>query len=233
VASEAGGGLTAFLAEDGKPLWKLDETGTVSPVLTGGTLYLPKAYDLHTGEPQMRRHPMTGEAIQAEILMGAACSKLSGCPSLITARSGALGFFDLARGGGQYWYPNNRASCWINMIPACGLVLVPEGSSSCPCAYDYKTSLALAPATRQNDWCIFPQLSKKGVATRVQHLYLNCGAPGDRVDEAGNVWLALPRPVPVGPEGGGGMGKPSTYDPGITLSDAGGPPRAVWRDRSA
>jgi len=237
IASAAGGGLTAFRAKDGTTLWKLDDTGTVSPVLMGDLLYLPEAYDLHTGAPKMQRDPFTGEELQAEIVMGAGCSKHAGCPNLITARSGSLGFYDLARGGGQYWYPNNRASCWINMIPACGLVLVPEGSSSCPCAYDYKTSLALAPAKRQNDWCIFPGAVKTKAAKKrnrdtapVQRLLINCGAPGDRIDQSGDVWLAFPRPWAIGPEGGGGMGKLNPYEPGITMSDAGGPVRPFVRN---
>ena len=164
IVAAAGGGVTAFSAKDGKPLWKLDDTGPVSPVLMGGVLYLPKAYDLRSGAAKMDRNPFTGEQFQAEIVMNTGYARLAACPNLMAARSGALGFYDLARGGGQYWYPNNRASCWINMVPACGLVVVPEGSSSCPCAYDYKTSLALVPATRQNDWCILPALPKTAAA---------------------------------------------------------------------
>jgi hypothetical protein len=82
------------------------------------------------------------------------------------------------------------------MIPAGGLVLVPEGSSSCPCAYDYKTSLALAPAQRNNDWGIYegtPQRAQKSAAVR--QLRISLGAPGDKVDHEGNVWFAFPRPA--------------------------------------
>ena len=39
-----------------------------------------------------------------------------------------------------------RSGCWINIIPAGGLVLIPEASSQCGCAYAVQTSLALAPA---------------------------------------------------------------------------------------
>ncbi|MBT3289302.1 MAG: hypothetical protein HN380_18310, partial [Victivallales bacterium] len=41
-----------------------------------------------------------------------------------------------------------RPSCWINTLPAGGLVLIPEGSSGCTCGYSIQTTLALAPVGR-------------------------------------------------------------------------------------
>jgi hypothetical protein len=38
-----------------------------------------------------------------------------------------------------------RPGCWINIIPAGGLVIVPEGSSGCTCGYPLQMSLALVP----------------------------------------------------------------------------------------
>ena len=66
------------------------------------------------------------------------------------SRSGSLGFYDLASRSGYFHYPIVHASCWINMIPAGGLVVVPEGSSSCVCGYNYKTSMAFVAADRQH-----------------------------------------------------------------------------------
>ena len=38
-----------------------------------------------------------------------------------------------------------RPGCWINTIPAGGIVLIPEASSGCTCGYSVRTSLALCP----------------------------------------------------------------------------------------
>ena len=38
-----------------------------------------------------------------------------------------------------------RPGCWLNMIPACGLLLIPESSSGCMCNYAVQTSLAFRP----------------------------------------------------------------------------------------
>ncbi len=118
-------------------------------------------------------------------------------------RSGSLGFLDLKDRSGVYHYPNMRASCWVNMIPACGLVLVPEGSSSCPCAYNYKTSIAFMPAERHNHWGMYGGNSVKKAPVR--DLRLNFGAPGDKPGEDESIWFAFPRPSTTGPRGAGGM----------------------------
>lgn len=38
-----------------------------------------------------------------------------------------------------------RPGCWINILPAGGLILIPESSSGCTCYYSVQTSLALVP----------------------------------------------------------------------------------------
>lgn len=40
-----------------------------------------------------------------------------------------------------------RPGCWINILPAGGLVLIPEASSGCTCYFPIQTSIALAPRT--------------------------------------------------------------------------------------
>jgi hypothetical protein len=110
------------------------------------------------------------------------------------SRSGSLGFYDLEGHSGYYHYPILRASCWINMIAAGGLVVVPEGSSSCVCGYNYKTSMALVPGERQYHYGISWARPGDGV----DRLMINFGAPGDRPDGAGRVWHGYPRPVAYG-----------------------------------
>ncbi len=38
-----------------------------------------------------------------------------------------------------------RPGCWINIIPAGGLVLIPEASSGCTCGFSLQTSIAYIP----------------------------------------------------------------------------------------
>ena len=40
-----------------------------------------------------------------------------------------------------------RPGCWLNIIPAGGLIMIPESSSGCTCGYPLQTSVVLIPKT--------------------------------------------------------------------------------------
>lgn len=194
VVQKSGGGVTAYSAKNGEKLWHLEDVSTCAPVITEGVLYLPHAYGLRSGKPVETQNPLTMAAEHFVPIFPRTCASLSGTPNLLMSRSGSLGFFDLTQQSGYYHYPIIRASCWINMIPAGGLVVIPEGSSSCVCGYNYKTSMALMPAERESHFGV-AQVNRDGA---IERLLVNFGAPGDRPDEDGRVWFAYPRPTAYG-----------------------------------
>jgi hypothetical protein len=55
---------------------------------------------------------------------------------------------DLESGKARPITSETRPGCWINVIPAGGLLLAPEASSGCTCNYSVQTSLALIPRAR-------------------------------------------------------------------------------------
>ncbi len=199
----SGPGLTAFSANGGKVLWTR-KTAVLDPLIIGDVVYLPNACELRTGKPIMSRDPLTRAPMPSIPHVTGGCGRHAGCPNLLMKRSGSMGFADLRQGSGTYHYPNMRASCWMNMVPACGLVLAPEGSSSCPCAYNYKTSIALKPADRHNHWGLARRVRRAKTA-RIRSLHVNLGAPGDKPTVDGEIWYAFPRPSTSGPRGAGGM----------------------------
>jgi hypothetical protein len=96
------------------------------------------------------------------------------------------------------------------------MVLAPEGYSTCICPYNYKTSLAMIPVERNENWSVYlaggrreKMIAKdlKGKAKQqfladrarspreIRSLRLNFNAPGDQMDADGRLWLAWPRPV--------------------------------------
>ena len=86
-----------------------------------------------------------------------------------------------------------RPACTISAIPAQGLVFAAEGSSGCSCNYNFKTTLALAPARqrRHEDWAMFTAPLSPGA--QLLSGRFNLGAPGDRRDDDGSLWLQYPR----------------------------------------
>lgn len=227
-STKEGPELSAFSSRDGKLLWTRQRRGT-HPVIIGDTVYLPDACDLGTGRPILRPDPLTGAMAPFVPAIAGGCGRPAGCPGLMMKRSGSLGFVDLKQRSGMYHYPNLRASCWMNMVPACGLVLVPEGSSSCPCAYNYKTSIAFTPARRHNHWGLFGPIRRSKNA-RIRHLRLNLGAPGDKSDDDGSIWYAFPRPSTTGPRGAGGMGRVPKDRPPVELAGDSQTPRTMGRN---
>ncbi|MBT7300611.1 MAG: PQQ-binding-like beta-propeller repeat protein [Victivallales bacterium] len=192
--AKVNGGARAYAADTGKGLWQVAKLQKCSPVLVNGIAHLPAAHDLHTGKPVLDKDPLSGNDRAYVPAMRRACSVFSGSPSLIMSRGGSLGFYDLEQRDIVYHYPILRAGCWINMIPAGGLVVIPEGSSSCVCAYNYKASMALVHADRQHH---YGTVRARGIKAATS-LRLNLGAPGDRHDAEGRVWFGYPRPVAYG-----------------------------------
>jgi len=190
----AGGGrrIMALSAADGELLWSRSIAFTRHLVVNGNTIYAqPGAYDLRTGEPKTRIHPFTGRREPWQFARAYGCGAISGAPSSLFFRSGTVGFYDLKADAGTSNWGGMRPGCWINIIPAGGLVLIPEASSGCTCSYPIQTSIALIPRERKEYWSIFVS---PGETTPVKHLAINFGAPGDRRDRQGTLWLAYPRP---------------------------------------
>ena len=106
-------------------------------------------------------------------------------------RSKYTAYYDLNDDSGTRHFAGHRLGCWINAIPANGLLLIPEASAGCACLFSLTATVAFEPRERENVWGVF---TAEGPTTPVEHLALNLGGPGDRRDEEGTLWLGYPRP---------------------------------------
>ena len=138
-----------YNARSGKPLWQADHNTKLAidgghgeynrhPTIIDETVYAwPYTYTLKTGEKiegwEFNRH-------------GHGCGGISASAQCLFWRGGNPWMYDLGPNGGPR--PLNKVSrpgCWINIIPACGLVLIPESSSGCTCGFPLQTSMAYIP----------------------------------------------------------------------------------------
>ena len=85
----------------------------------------------------------TGKPMPFELNRSYGCGQISASANLLLFRSGTLGYLDMSRKAGTENYGGIRTSCWINAIPAGGLVLVPDGSTKCRCSYQMQAWFAL------------------------------------------------------------------------------------------
>ena len=73
---------------------------------------------------------------------GGGCGAISASSNKLYYRAGHPTEFDL-KSRKQNWITTaTRPGCWINIIPANGLLLVPEGSSGCICSFPVQASMA-------------------------------------------------------------------------------------------
>ena len=196
LVATGSGGMSGYEASTGKSLYNRQVAMRRFPVIVGDTIYgEPAAYDLHTGEPLLRKDPFTAAETPWSFSRSYGCGSVSACPNLLLFRSGTLGMCDLAGDSGIHNFGGVRAGCHVNAIVAGGLVLMPPGDASRTCSYCFQTTIALAPARKAENWSVF---YNRLPSTPVRRVALNLGSPGDQRDSEGHLWLAVPRPETAG-----------------------------------
>ncbi len=104
------------------------------PCFVGGTLY----------SRQYKVDMSSGTASGFALARGN-CGTQSGCPTHLFGRNFNGYMFELPSGTARRVTQETRVSCWINMVPAGGLLLVPDGGSGCNCSYPFQASMAFTP----------------------------------------------------------------------------------------
>ena len=142
--------LMCFAEKDGKFLWQavhdmaplpVDQQAAgdglcSTPTVVGDRLYCePCVYELATGRriEDWGWKPRRG------------CGTMSASASSLFFRDNSATMFDLEAKKLTKVTTVTRPGCFINMIPAGGLLLVPEASSGCSCDYAVQASLAFMP----------------------------------------------------------------------------------------
>jgi hypothetical protein len=125
LPSESGGKLAAFDFETGRRLWQRDARYVTRPIINENRI-------LAQGEP-----------LPWDFKRSYGCSQISARRHLLLFRSATLGYLDLGRDYGTENYGGVRPGCWINALPASGMVLVPDGSAKCTCSYQMRSWFGL------------------------------------------------------------------------------------------
>jgi len=181
------------LSYDGEPLWSGRKGYRSRPIIVGGRIIAePWAHDLRTGTEITRVHPVTGRKDAWQMSRpGHHCGNIAACANVLFFRSGVTAYYDLLADHGTAHFGGHRPGCWINCIPACGLVIMPEASSGCICPFALQCTAVFQPRKEPRMWGMY---SAPGAMRPVKRLAVNFGAPGDRRDADGTLWLGYPRP---------------------------------------
>jgi len=186
--------LTAMDAETGEVLWSHPNNYRTRPLVVGHKIFIePRVCDLRTGAILTREHPISGRSVPYEYLRpGHTCAVTSASASMLFYRSSSAAITDFKKDNGLTLFGGIRPGCWINMIPASGVLLFPEASAGCTCSFPLRGTVVLKH--RPDRWPKGTVFITHGPLTPVKHFAINLGAPSDMRDENGTVWFAYPNP---------------------------------------
>lgn len=182
--------IIAYQGGTGNIRWSADAIGDGPYMLAGDTLITQgAALDVRTGAEHMRTDPLTGVAERWTFSRNYGCNTAIGSKYLLTFRSAAAGFYDLATDGGTGNLGGFKSGCTSNLIAADGVLIAPDYTHTCICRYQNQSSLAFIyqPEVEMWTWNKLPK-----VDAPLLRVGLNFGAPGDRRSETGTLWLDYP-----------------------------------------
>ncbi|MFO1482930.1 MAG: PQQ-binding-like beta-propeller repeat protein [Verrucomicrobiaceae bacterium] len=187
--------LVVLDAAKGGKVWAKDANYRHRPVVIGDDIVAePWGYDLYTGKQKTRTNPISGEETAWSFARpGHHCGAISATPNMMFFRSKYTAFYDRDSDSGTEHFAGHRLGCWINTIPANGLVMIPEASAGCVCLFSIASTIVFEPRDNRMNWGVYG--GDGTTPLPVQHLALNLGAPGDRRDAHGKLWLGYPRPA--------------------------------------
>lgn len=135
LPSEKGGRMAGIRASDGTRLWDSKGKYSARPILNDRTIYaMPGAWDL-----------LTGRSIETAMKRSYACGIAAGSRDLLVFRSATIGYIDVASPTTTVNYGGIRPGCWVNTIPAGGLMLMADSATACECSYLNQATIALQP----------------------------------------------------------------------------------------
>jgi hypothetical protein len=85
-----------------------------------------------------------------------------------------------------------KSGCTSNLVVANGVLNAPDYTRTCSCAHQNQTSLALVHMPDVELWSVDTSASVKSHGKRIESLGINFGAPGDRRDADGQLWIEYP-----------------------------------------
>ncbi|MEX0938706.1 MAG: PQQ-binding-like beta-propeller repeat protein [Pirellulales bacterium] len=201
LRDEVGQGMATYRSADGSVVWKKLDVRYSGPciihndiIITNANSYQVSAgaFNLLDGSAHLIQNPLTGQMEPMRITRTYGCNTIVASENLLTFRSGAAGFYDLETQSGTGNFGGFKSGCTSNLIVADGVLNAPDYTRTCSCSYQNQTSLALVPMPDVEMWTYSKLADGAEPGTPVERVGVNFGAPGDRRDEGGTLWIEYP-----------------------------------------
>ena len=201
LSAEVAQGMAVYRGATGEQVWQKKDLKYSGPcvlhndlIITNANSYSESAGAFHLidGSQKLIENPLTGELQPWKITRAYGCNSIIASENLLTFRSGAAGFYDLLTDSGTGNFGGFRSGCTANLVVADGVLNAPDYTRTCSCAYQNQTSLALVHMPEMDAWTICNSVALDPSSGRVRQIGINLGAPGDRRDSHGLMWLEYP-----------------------------------------
>lgn len=202
-------GMAVYRARDGSVKWQDMDRRYSGPCILHNDLIITNtnsyshsagAFYLLDGKPKLVPNPVTGEMQPWTLTRAYGCNSIIASENMLTFRSGAAGFYDLKSNSGTGNLGGFKSGCTSNLIAAGGVLNAPDYTRTCSCSYQNQTSLALVHMPEVDMWAVSADASVEAIGKKVEQIGLNFGAPGDRRDENGLLWLEYPATAGPSPQ---------------------------------
>lgn len=190
LTNEQSNRINTFQGKDGKPIWD-KSFGYSGPCILNDKEILTQnmGLSLFDGSTKTRLDTLTNERVGWSFARNYGCATAISSRNILTFRSGAAGYFDLANDSGTGNLGGFRSGCTSNMIVADGVLNIPDYTRDCVCSYQNQTSLALVHQPNVETWTF---TSSKWTRQPIYRLGVNLGAPGDRLSDTKTMWVEYP-----------------------------------------
>jgi hypothetical protein len=141
--------LAVFAADTGERLWASTQTPVPDNILEGP--HGEQVQHRALSERVIYGNGFACKLSTGEPIEGWKWQKSRYCGTLSTSAACAFSrydnpwMFDLKTGRHTVLTTEARSGCWINILPAGGLILIPEASAGCTCGHPIQTSLTFVP----------------------------------------------------------------------------------------
>ncbi|GAB5406598.1 MAG: hypothetical protein Aurels2KO_48290 [Aureliella sp.] len=199
--AEVGRGMRIYHASTGSVKWKNDGLKYAGPcilhndlIITNANSYSESAgaFYIDSGRQKMVKNPVTGAIQPWKMTRAYGCNNIIASENMLTFRSGAAGFYDLLSDSGTGNLGGFKSGCTSNLVVANGVLNAPDYTRTCSCGYQNQTSLALVHMPDIDMWSVNALAKPSQLDPKVESLGINFGAPGDRRDDEGTLWLEFP-----------------------------------------
>jgi outer membrane protein assembly factor BamB len=201
LATETGQGMAVLRGADGSVIWHNESLKYAGPCILHNDLIITNAnsysessgaYYLKTGSPRLITNPLTGREQPWTLLRTYGCNSIIASENMLTFRSGSASFCDLTAEAGTGNLGGFKSGCTSNLVVANGVLNAPDYTRTCSCSYQNQTSLGLVPMEDIEMWSVDTMATAAEENQLLQAVAVNFGAPGDRRDALGKLWLEYP-----------------------------------------